>query len=280
MIFKYPGLKSGVLQRLKMKTVLFQKKKIFYDAWGKGKTIVLLHGFTETSAIWKKFAKKLSVDYRVIAIDLPGHGKSECIGDNHSMELLADIVQAVLKQEKIRKCLLIGHSMGGYASLSFAGKYPGMLKGFGLFHSHAFADSPEDRRNRDRTIELVTRNKFEFITRFIPELFPEEVRGKFGKQIRELVTEAGKMKNEAVIAALKGMRDRPDQRNLLRTTTLPVLFILGLKDPRTPLSRICQMIPLPFRSEVLLLKNTGHMGYIEAPEETLEMIRGFARKVL
>ncbi|MCX6244894.1 MAG: alpha/beta hydrolase [Bacteroidetes bacterium] len=263
-----------------MKTINFQGKQIFYHDKGEGKTIVLLHGFTESSSIWKTFTGLLSREFRVIAIDLPGHGKSECIGKIHTMELQADVVHAVLKQEKVKKCLLVGHSMGGYVALSFAGKYPEMLKGFGLFHSHSFADSAEDRKNRERTISLVNQDKFEFITSFIPDLFPAEVRGKFSKEIKELVAEAGKMKKEAVIAALEGMKVREDQKELLRMTSLPVLFILGLKDPRTPLSRISEMISLPAHSELLLLRDAGHMGYFEAPEETFEMVRGFARKVL
>jgi len=88
------------------------------------------------------------------------------------------------------------------------------------------------------------------------------------------------MKKEAVIAALEGMKIRKDQTELLRSTSLPVLFIMGLKDPRTPMSRIAEMISLPACSELLLLRDAGHMGYIEAPEETFEMVRGFARKVL
>jgi len=263
-----------------MKTLFFQDKKIFYRVSGKGKTIVLLHGFPETSGIWKNFTQHLSKDFRVIAIDLPGHGKSDCFGKVHTMEFMAGMVRDVLKQEKIRKCLLVGHSMGGYVALAFAEKYPEMLKGLGLFHSHPYADSQEERKNRDRTIDLVNRNRFAFITRFIPELFAEEVRQKFGKQIRELADEAGKMPKEGVVAALEGMKVRNDQRELLRTTSLPVLFIFGLKDPRTPPARICEMILLPARSEVLLLRDVAHMGYLEAPGQTLEMVRGFARKVL
>jgi pimeloyl-ACP methyl ester carboxylesterase len=263
-----------------MKAMIFQDKKIFYRVSGNGKTIVLLHGFPETSGIWKNFTRRLSKDFRVIAIDLPGHGKSECFGKVHTMEFMAGVVRAVLKQERVRKCLLVGHSMGGYIALAFAEKYPELLKGFGLFHSHPYADSQEERKNRDRTIDLVNRDRFAFITRFIPDLFAEEVREKFEKQIRELSDEAGKMSKEGVVAALEGIKVRNDKRELLRTTSLPVLFIFGLKDPRTPPVRICEMISLPARSEVLLLRDVAHMGYFEAPEETLEMVRGFARKVL
>ena len=115
---------------MNMGTIKFQKKNIFYTDEGTGKVVVLLHGFTESQKIWKNFAKKLSAKYRVITIDLPGHGKSESPGAVHSMELMANVVFAVLKKLKAGKCMMIGHSMGGYVTLAFAEKYPKKLKGF------------------------------------------------------------------------------------------------------------------------------------------------------
>ncbi len=257
----------------------FKNKEIHYTDKGRGDTIVLLHGFTEDLRIWKHFSAKLSKSYRVICIDLPGHGKSECIAGTHTMELLADSTSAVLENLKIKQCLLIGHSMGGFVTLAFASKYPGMLKGFVLFHSHCFADSPDDKRNRSRTIELVRKDRFSFLSMFIPGLFPEDVREKFSKEIEFLKWCAGEIPREGIIAALKGMQERGDQTALLRSTKLPVLFILGLKDSRAPVAKLWDMISLPVVSESLILRDCGHMGYIEAPEVTLKTVKNFARKV-
>lgn len=263
-----------------MKVIKFQNKKIFFNDKGKGKVIVLLHGFTESTKMWKRFSEKLSIKYRVVCIDLPGHGKSDIIDGCHDMDLQADVVYAVLKKLKIKKCLMIGHSMGGYVTLAFAGKYEGMLKGFGLFHSHCFADSPEEQENRNRTIHVVQEDKFNFISQFIPQLFPLEVHEKFDRVITKLVKQASKMTKEGIIASLEGMKVRPDRVELLLTTDLPVLFILGMKDPKAPISKLWEMITMPSHSEALILRNCGHMGYIEAPEETLAAINGFAKKVV
>jgi pimeloyl-ACP methyl ester carboxylesterase len=67
---------------------------------------------------------------------------------------------------------------------------------------------------------------------------------------------------------------------VLRSINVPVLFILGLKDSLAPLDRLWKMVSLPQRSECLILRNVGHMGFIEAPEETLRMIKSFAKKVM
>jgi pimeloyl-ACP methyl ester carboxylesterase len=263
-----------------MKSTEFQKKKIFYSDQGAGKVLVFLHGFTESAKIWKEFSKKLSGKYRVILIDLPGHGKSECIDGCHEMDLQADVVFTVLKKLKISRCLMIGHSMGGYVTLAFAAKYPKLLVGFCLFHSHCFADSHEEQENRNRTIRIVHGDKFSFISQFIPQLFPLDVHKKFSNEIDKLVKQASEMPKEGVIAALEGMKIRPDRVELLMTTTLPVFFIIGLKDPKAPLARLWEMITMPAHSEALILRNCGHMGYIEASSETLAAIKGFAKKIL
>jgi len=262
-----------------MSYTTFKTKELHYTDTGKGDTIVLLHGFTEDLRIWKHFSTRLSRNYRVICIDLPGHGKSECIAEIHSMEILADSISAVLKKIKIKKCLLIGHSLGGYVTLAFAAKYPRMLRGFGLFHSHCFADSPEDKKNRARTIEVVKKDRSGFLSMFITGLFPEEVHKKFQKEIEFLIYCARETPREGIIAALKGMRDRKDQTEMLKSTKLPVLFILGLKDSKAPVARLWEMISLPAVSETLILRDCGHMGYIEAPEVTLKTIKNFARRV-
>jgi pimeloyl-ACP methyl ester carboxylesterase len=259
-----------------MPYTVFKEKRIFYTDSGQGQPIVLLHGFTESQKIWDRFAKALWDEFRIITIDLPGHGKSECIAEIHTMELQAEVVHAVLKKTGIKKCIMAGHSMGGYVTLAFAMKYPKKLKGICIFHSHCFADSPEDRENRDRVIEVVRNDKFRFIVNFIPNLFPEEVQKKFAKEIDILVKEAEKMPKEGIIAALEGMKIRSDQTSLLATTKLPVLFILGLKDSKAPVPKLWEMISLPAHSESLILRDVGHMGYIESPKETLEAIKHFA----
>lgn len=262
-----------------MKTISFNGSRIYFAESGKGKTIVLLHGFSESSKIWDGFRDQLSDFFRVIVIDLAGHGKSESLDPVHSMELQAEVVFEVLKHCKVKKCLMVGHSMGGYVTLTFATKYPEMLKGICLFHSHPFPDSPEDRKNRSRTISLVEQDKFGFVARYIPSLFPQGSKRKFNKEIKKLVERAKEIPKEGIIAALEGMKIRKNQSALLRSVKVPVLFIIGLKDSKAPQDRLWKMVSLPKQSECLILRNVGHMGYIEAPDETLQTIKGFAKKL-
>nr|NQU93443.1 alpha/beta fold hydrolase [Bacteroidota bacterium] len=141
------------------KSTNFHGKSInFYDS-GKGQALVLLHGFLESGLMWDRFTQELSKEFRVIAIDLPGFGKTPVVAEKHSMELMAGAVKAVMDDLKITSCIMIGHSLGGYITLEFAVQYPELLKGICLFHSHASADTAEARENRRRTINIVKLNR-------------------------------------------------------------------------------------------------------------------------
>ena len=256
----------------------FQNKRIHYNSEGHGKPIVLLHGFLESLNIWKSFSTNLSSDYRIISIDLPGHGKSSSKTEIQSMDLMADSVKAVLDHLRIQTCVLIGHSMGGYVTLAFAEKYPEALNGYGLFHSHAGADTKEAKTNRKRTIQLVEKNRLGFIQLFIPDLFALTNCKKFHKAIEKLKKQAGDTSKTGIIAALKGMKERPDRTHVLKATQHPVLFILGQEDTRIPLDVALKQASLAQRCEIHILKDVGHMGYIEDYEYTLNTIKYFAKK--
>jgi pimeloyl-ACP methyl ester carboxylesterase len=254
------------------------EQKINYKLKGEGQVIVLLHGFLESSAIWMEYCKHLSKTYEVICMDLPGHGQTPVMSDIHSMELMADYVQSVLHSLNINSCVMIGHSMGGYVTLAFADKYPEMINGIGLFHSHAGADSEEAKINRDRTTELIKNDRTGFIQLFIPDLFASENQQKFQFEIDILKKQAADTTKEGIIAALQGMKERPDRTNVLENASFPILYILGQQDKRIPVDIAISQAMKAKRSEVQLLQNVGHMGYIEDKDYCLKVISGFAEK--
>lgn len=253
--------------------------EIKYQEYGQGKTIVFLHGFLESSTIWEDFAQELSAQYRIFTIDLPGHGGSAVLAEEHSMELMAEEVKNILEIEGIQKILLIGHSMGGYVSLAFAEKYPDMLKGLVLFHSQAAADSEETKKNRDRTIEIVEKDKISFIKNFIPDLFAPDNRKILNKEIDVLIDTALKTPKEGVIAALKGMKNRKDRTHVIKSPKFPVMFIAGKHDTRVPLDLILEQVDNSEKAVVMIFEDCSHMGYLEARDETLEVIYDFASTV-
>jgi pimeloyl-ACP methyl ester carboxylesterase len=240
---------------------------------------VLLHGFLGSGEIWKNFSRRLKESFKVISIDLPGHGKSDVPASVNSLDTMAEAVRHVLKSLEINSCLMAGHSMGGYVTLAFADMYPRLLKGFVLFHSHAAADSPEASANRDRTVALVQKDHHGFIKNFIPDLFHSRNVSKFQEEIEKLKLLAGATPKEGIVAALQAMKIRPDRQHVLLNSNVPVLFIIGKHDKRIPMELIIPQTLLPAHSEVLMLDQVGHMGFVEASVATCDAIRSFAERM-
>lgn len=212
------------------KTTNFKNTKISYTDQGKGTAVVLLHGFLENQSMWKAFIPELVKKHRIITIDLLGHGETECLGYVHTIEDQADMVHHVLHELKIRKAVLIGHSMGGYVALAFAELYPDNVKGIVLQNSTSRADSDERKTNRDRAIVAVKQNYSAFIRMSIANLFSEDNRERLADIIEEVKLEALKTPLQGIVAALEGMKIRKDREVLLHTAHFPIYLILGIKD--------------------------------------------------
>jgi len=122
---------------------------IAYRMEGAGKAVVLLHGFGEDSNIFNEQINYLTDYCQLIVPDLPGSGKSAILDDSEkeiSIDDYARCIHALLQAENINSCIMLGHSMGGYITLSFAELFPQNLLAFGLIHSTAFADSDEKNK--------------------------------------------------------------------------------------------------------------------------------------
>lgn len=257
-----------------IKYATFRKARIRYSDEGKGRAIVLLHGFPENLQIWEEFSAKLSKSFRVICIDLPGLGESENIGYVHTMELMAQCVHGILHQLKLRRYVIVGHSMGGYVGMAFAELFPENLRGLCLFHSSAFADSDEKKIERDRAGETAKKHRKQFLKTFGANLFadPKDPNVKKLQQITANTSARG------IVAALQGMKLRPSREIVLKFAQYPVLFILGKKDKIIDWQKMMPQTEIPPYKEVLFLENAAHMGFYEAPKETLNAIRRFTYK--
>ncbi|WP_313806672.1 alpha/beta hydrolase [Flavobacterium sp.] len=255
------------------KFILFKNTKIAYSETGKGTAIVLLHGFLENSTMWNFYLDDLSKKYRVITIDLLGHGQTGCLGYIHTMEDMADSVQAVLQELRIRKALFVGHSMGGYVALAFAELYPDNVKGIVLLNSTSRADSDERKLNRDRAIKAVKQNYATFISMSIANLFSEDNREKLTLEIESVKQEALKTPLQGIVAALEGMKIRKDREVILHFAPYPILLILGKKDPVLPFQDNLEQID--GTAIQLISFPDGHMSHIENQDRLGKVLLDF-----
>jgi len=122
--FAVPAFAQTENQASKSKFADFGGVKVHYNDFGKGKNaLVFIHGWTCNADFWRQSVNAFP-NYRVIALDLPGHGMSDKPQANYSMEYFAKAVEAVMKDAGIKKAVLVGHSMGTPVARQFYRLYP------------------------------------------------------------------------------------------------------------------------------------------------------------
>lgn len=249
----------------------------FYDQ-GKGRVVVLLHGYLGSHLIWKDTIDNLSKNYRVIAVDLPGHGNTGNFGYAHSMDLMASAVKAILDQLRLKKCVIIGHSMGGYVALAFADLFPDYLKGICLYHSTAYADTVEKKADRLRAIELVKKSRTVYTKATIKNLFASKNLKYLKKEISFATAIAKSTKKEGIVAGLMGMRDRPNRDIILGLVNYPIMMVIGEHDNVLNHTLLLEQSRLIKNLHLLYLEHDGHFGFLESPIQSNKSLRKFLRR--
>ena len=261
---------------------LFQYKtgQINYADQGSGVVIVLIHGYLETLDVWNDFACKLAGQYRVISPDLPGHGNSDIYGETHTMEFMAEAIKELLKSLNIKKAFLTGHSLGGYVAVAFAELFPEILSGYCLFHSHPLEDTPEALEKREREIALVKGGKKDLMyPDNIAKMFATSNLQKFSASLQRSKEIASSLPGDGIIAVLKGMMARPSRLKVMEEGKVPCLWILGAMDNYINCELAQTKVKLPQNAELIVLKNSGHLGFIEEEELSLKVIESFMERL-
>ena len=261
------------------KETIINNKKLFYRIIGEGPAVVLLHGFGEAGWVWNRQCNTLQ-GFQLIVPDLPGSGRSEIIEDM-SMEGMANSIFQLLQELNISQCTMIGHSMGGYITLAFAENYPSLLKSFGLFHSTAFADTEEKKAGRKKSIESIEEKGVDsFLKSFIPNLYGNTFKQDKPGGIENHLTKVAGLSKAAIIAYLQSMIERPDRTSVLKQNKMPVLFVLGRNDAVIPFNDMLTLASMPDIAYIHVLERSGHMGMIEEPDESSQILNNFLLKAI
>lgn len=253
----------------------YKNAAIFYTDSGKGPAVVLIHGFLENTTMWNVIIPELSKRNRVIAIDLLGHGKSDCIGYTHSMELFAETLEAVLKKVRIRKCILVGHSLGGYVALAFAEKHPKRVKGLCLMNSTSNEDTADRKLLRTRANKMVHKNFSNLVRMSFTNLFSEESRIVFKDQMKNALSEAMQTPIQGYIAGQEGMKLRPNRNHVLAENSFKKLIIMGKKDAVLDYKTSLEEVEKTNSKHVVLPQ--GHMSHIENLEKLILILKDFLK---
>jgi pimeloyl-ACP methyl ester carboxylesterase len=250
---------------------------LFYTDSGKGFPVVFIHGFCESHEIWSDFIIPFTENFRVLTIDLPGFGKSPLPDSDISIDFIGKQVIDWLDELQISQTILIGHSLGGYVTLSIANQRPDLLKGFVLFHSTCYPDSEAKKANRNKVIKFISdRGTAPYIKVYVPSL----LKNKNHSLIAKLNEMALPVPATTLIKYLEAMRDRSSQKDVLTYFLKPILFIAGVTDEVTPFHTIKEQADLAQMPSFTLLEESCHLGMLEEKAISQVIVRNFLLIVL
>jgi len=248
----------------------YRHTPIFYKTNGTGPALILLHGFLESSSMWDEVVNEFITTHQIVCVDLPGHGKSGCFGEIHSMDAMAEVVRHVLDELAISSATFIGHSMGGYVALAFLELFELGVDKLVLLNSTTLADDEERKKNRNRAVAVLDQNKDSYVRMSLTNLYTESARIQYASEIEQQKLEALQFPKEGLQAAHLGMRDRPDRTSVLLNFSKEKHIIAGIADEIVPIG---SMEHIAKNTETPLQKvEGGHMLLTENWEKTVKVL--------
>jgi 3-oxoadipate enol-lactonase len=253
--------------------------EIVYYSLGEGPPVVLLHPFPANHEFWLPVAEVLGTRYRVILPDLRGHGDSG-VGDSPAtMDKHANDIARVLDHAEIGRAPLIGVSIGGYALFEFWRKYRGRVSALVLFNTKAPADSAEARSGRLKTAtDVIDRGTEPFFESMIPRLLGRTTCETRPDLVDGALRMMRKMSPEDVAQVQRGMAERTDSVDTLKTINVPALVVTGEEDVLTGPNEAELMHRHISGSQLRVIPKAGHYSAWEQPEEAVHLLRQFLER--
>jgi len=254
---------------------------IRYQVKGEGFPLVLLHGFLEHLGIWESFSDHLSTHFKVISIDIMGHGWTRAARKIFTVEFSASLINDLLSYLHIDRCLMAGHSMGGYSLLAMEELYPEKVAGMCMFHSIPWGDTAERKQQRDQLIHLIREGKRSLLVQqHLSSSFAPENMTRFAAEVERAKNIAMESDSTELISAIEGMKIRKDRTFVVESTHKPILWMIGEKDAYISKEKLLEVAQKTKNGKIVLLPHSGHMGFIEEKEKSAESFMWLYRQVL
>jgi len=251
--------------------------KIYTKTEGEGLPVLLLHSLWGDSTIFDQLAKHLSAKFKIIRIDFPGHGHSLSPQGVFTFKEFAIVLNDVLEKLGIvDNIAFIGHSMGGFAALAFAKEYTQKTAAMVLMHSLIRSADHKSIKLRERQSRLIRHDKKELLLQVTnPSNFAPVNLDKLPIEIDRLSIIANRVSNEGALSGIQAINYREDSMPFMMTTGIPTLIVIGEQDQvYHPEEQLSEYKQLP-HAELLMLNNSGHLGFIEEEDTLVSKIIDF-----
>ncbi len=239
---------------------------------------VLLHAFPIGANLWEPQMRSIPDGWRLITPDLRGFGGSTELDSTSALSIadFADDIVDLLEELAVKRAVIGGCSMGGYAALALYQSRPDLFAGLVLANTRAGADSPEARANRRNMLALVDREGPSGVAReMMPKLIGSTTKAtnpSIEANVRRLIKQQSPV---AIRGAIHRMMHRPDSTPLLAQVSVPSLVITGAEDEMIPVDESRNMAGAINGAKLAIIPGAGHLSNMEQPDAFNDALRAF-----
>lgn len=248
-----------------------------YGDRGAGLPLVFLHAFPLNRTMWAAQEDSLSSQFRVITVDLRGHGESDAPLWRYTLDQTADDVCGLLNHLAIRQAVFVGLSMGGYLLFAFYRRHAERVKGLVLADTRAQADTPEGKAGRFELAQTAYKKGPSAVADImIPKLLSPatiQTRPEIVQRVRMMI-EGNHV--SGIAGDLMAMAERPDSIPLLKEIRCPTSVIVGELDQATPPSDATLMADQIPGARLTVIPGAAHLANLEQPERFTHIVQSFA----
>lgn len=249
--------------------------RLVHDDVGSGPTVVLIHGHPFDASMWWPQLASMGTEFRLLAPDLRGYGRSPATGGTVTMAELAQDVWALLDELDVEAAAVIGLSMGGLVAMEMAISDPQRVWALGLVATTAEPVTDAERRQRlSLADEVEVTGMGPVVDIMGPTLWGPHADAATMARVGQMM-----LANNPVgtAAALRGRTGRPDYRPGLRGLGIPSLVCTGTADPWSTAEVTHELVECLPHCRTSTLPDVGHLPNLEAPERFNVELSGFLR---
>ena len=250
--------------------------EVVYWVLGDGPSVVLLHPFPANHEFWLPVAEELSSRYRLILPDLRGHGESEVGEGPATMTTHAADLLRVIDDARVSRAPLIGVSIGGYILFEFWRKHRDRVAALGLCNTKAPADNAQGRVGRLQPANDVLEHGTEpFLQSMLSRVLAKTTQETRPDLVQRALNMMRQMSPEDIAQVQRGMAERPDSIETLKTINVPTLLVTGDEDVLTGINEAELMRQHIAGSQLRVIPKAGHYSPWEQPAEATKLLRQF-----
>lgn len=257
-----------------MSTLITDQGSVHYEVHGRGQPVILLHGWLGSWGLWQKTMSHLHNSYRTYALDFWGFGESGTQRESYQIEDFVELVEQFMDQLGISHAPIIGHSMGGTVSLSFAKKYPDRVSKIGIISSPITGDSLSIilKLAGNQIVARVVHNALWALKLGLRAAAPLITKDKRWPDM--IAADLSKTTLDSFLSSIQSLRYtdlQPDLQNI----QVPIMGMYGAKDNLVNPKQKDILEAKARYPQIVYFKNAGHFPMLDVPQEFMVALTDF-----